>query len=54
MRTALTAMAHADLSDVLPTIAVPSLLVWGELDVRSPLRVAREFEERDRRAPSSS
>jgi pimeloyl-ACP methyl ester carboxylesterase len=45
LRTALTAMAHADLSDVLPTIAAPSLLLWGELDVRSPLRVAHEFED---------
>jgi pimeloyl-ACP methyl ester carboxylesterase len=39
-----TVMGAADLSDVLPTIAVPALLVWGERDVRSPLRVAREFE----------
>jgi pimeloyl-ACP methyl ester carboxylesterase len=23
---------------------VPTLLIWGELDVRSPLSVAREFE----------
>ena len=45
MRTALTAMAHADLNDVLPRIAVPTLLVWGELDARSPLSVARQFEE---------
>lgn len=44
MVTALTAMAQADLSDVLPTIEVPTQLVWGALDVRSPLTVAREFE----------
>jgi pimeloyl-ACP methyl ester carboxylesterase len=24
---------------------VPTLLVWGELDARSPLSVARQFEE---------
>ena len=43
LRAALAAMAEADLRDVLPSIAVPTLLLWGELDVRSPLRVAREF-----------
>jgi pimeloyl-ACP methyl ester carboxylesterase len=26
-------------------IAVPTLLIWGELDVRSPLSVARQFEQ---------
>jgi pimeloyl-ACP methyl ester carboxylesterase len=46
MVTALTAMAQADLTDVLPTIRVPTQLVWGELDVRSPLAVARELERR--------
>ena len=38
-------MAEADLSDVLPLVAVPTLLLWGELDARSPLRVAHEFAE---------
>lgn len=42
--TALTAMTQADLTAVLPTIAVPTQLIWGELDVRSPLAVAHEFE----------
>jgi pimeloyl-ACP methyl ester carboxylesterase len=37
VRTAMLAMAEADQRDVLPTIAVPTLLLWGELDVRSPL-----------------
>ncbi|NGN94742.1 alpha/beta hydrolase [Nocardioides sp. KC13] len=46
MLTALTAMAQADLSDVLDTIRVPTQLVWGALDARSPLSVAREFERR--------
>jgi pimeloyl-ACP methyl ester carboxylesterase len=36
-------MAEADLSAVLPTIAVPTLLLWGELDARSPLAVAEHF-----------
>jgi pimeloyl-ACP methyl ester carboxylesterase len=44
MLTALTAMAHADLTDVLGTIQVPTQLIWGALDVRSPLSVAHEFE----------
>ena len=38
-------MADTDQRDVLPDINVPTLLVWGELDVRSPLRVARQFEQ---------
>jgi pimeloyl-ACP methyl ester carboxylesterase len=44
MRTALGIMAEADLRDVLPTITVPTLLVWGEADGRSGLEVARQFE----------
>lgn len=43
VRVVLAAMAEADLRDVLPGIAVPTLLIWGALDVRSPLSVAREF-----------
>jgi pimeloyl-ACP methyl ester carboxylesterase len=38
-------MAEADLRDLLPRIAVPTLLIWGELDARSPLHVARRFED---------
>ena len=38
-------MAETDLSDLLPHITVPTLLIWGSLDVRSPLRIARQFEE---------
>jgi pimeloyl-ACP methyl ester carboxylesterase len=41
----LTTMATTDLSDLLPHVAVPTLLIWGEHDVRSPLYVARQFEE---------
>lgn len=41
----LSAMAQADLRDLLPEIAVPTLLVWGAQDERSPLSVARQFEE---------
>ena len=45
MRTALLVMAEADQRDLLPHIAVPTLLIWGELDARSPLTVASQFEE---------
>lgn len=41
----LSVMAKADLRDLLPGIAVPTLLIWGELDARSPLSVARQFDE---------
>ncbi len=43
LRNLLFVMAEADQRDILPTIAVPTLLIWGDLDVRSPLSVAREF-----------
>ena len=36
----LHALAEADLRDVLPRIAVPTLLLYGAEDVRSPLSVA--------------
>ncbi|KRF18355.1 alpha/beta fold hydrolase [Nocardioides sp. Soil796] len=44
LRHQLAIMAAADLSDLLPRVAVPTLLLWGEEDVRSPLSVARQFE----------
>jgi pimeloyl-ACP methyl ester carboxylesterase len=37
-------LAEADTRDLLPTIDVPTLLLWGEEDRRSPLDVARAFE----------
>jgi pimeloyl-ACP methyl ester carboxylesterase len=45
LRTQLLVMAQADQRDLLPRIAVPTLLIWGELDERSPLSVARQFEQ---------
>lgn len=36
----LSAFADADLSEVLPTIVVPTLLLYGERDARAPLPVA--------------
>jgi pimeloyl-ACP methyl ester carboxylesterase len=44
LRTLLYEMAEADQRDVLPRITVPTLLIWGELDARSPLTVAKQFE----------
>lgn len=45
VRNALVVMAKADQRDLLSRIAVPTLLIWGELDARSPLNVARQFEK---------
>lgn len=45
LRRQLSVMSDTDQRDLLPRIAVPTLLIWGELDARSPLRVAREFEQ---------
>lgn len=45
LRVQLALMAEADQRDLLPRIAVPTLLIWGELDARSPLSVARQFED---------
>ena len=45
MGTQLLVMAETDQRDLLPRIEVPALLVWGALDARSPLSVARQFEE---------
>ena len=38
-------MAETDLSGLLPHISVPTLLIWGQFDARSPLKVARQFQE---------
>lgn len=43
LRTQLLVMAETDQRDLLPHISVPTLLIWGELDARSPLGVARQF-----------
>jgi pimeloyl-ACP methyl ester carboxylesterase len=39
-------LAEADLRDVLPRIDVPTLLLYGDADQRSPLSVARELQAR--------
>ena len=38
-----SALADADTRDILPRIRVPTLLVWGDADERSPLTVADQF-----------
>jgi pimeloyl-ACP methyl ester carboxylesterase len=45
MRVMLKAFAEADLSGALEQIDVPTLLLYGEEDVRSPLAVARRLHE---------
>ncbi len=46
MRVMIHALAEADLRDALPRIAVPTLLIWGEEDARSPLSVAEDLHSR--------
>jgi pimeloyl-ACP methyl ester carboxylesterase len=43
--TQLEVMAVTDQRDLLPHVAVPTLLIWGEHDARSPLSVAHQFEQ---------
>lgn len=43
MRAMLSSSGHADYRDVLPTITVPTLLLYGAEDVRAPLTVASEM-----------
>jgi pimeloyl-ACP methyl ester carboxylesterase len=38
-----TALAQADTRDLLPTIRVPTLLIWGDADARSPMSVADQL-----------
>jgi pimeloyl-ACP methyl ester carboxylesterase len=45
-RAMVRSMAEADLRDVLPDVRVPTLLLYGELDERSPLDVADELDAR--------
>ena len=44
-RIALTAFAEADLRPALPTIGAPTLMLYGELDVRSPREVWEPIHE---------
>ncbi|HEV8534489.1 MAG TPA: hypothetical protein VGR87_02045 [Candidatus Limnocylindria bacterium] len=42
-RVLFRAFGEADLRDVLPHIEVPTLLLYGEKDVRSPVTVGEEL-----------
>jgi pimeloyl-ACP methyl ester carboxylesterase len=46
LRAALRAFGRADLQEVLPAIAVPTLLLYGGHDRRSPPRVGEELNTR--------
>ena len=46
LRAMARSLAEADLRDVLPRIAVPTLLLYGDEDVRAPLTVARDLHTR--------
>lgn len=39
------ALAHADTRDLLPVIRVPTLLIWGDADTRSPMPVAHQMRD---------
>lgn len=43
LRVMAHSFAEADLRDVLPRIGVPTLLMYGDRDVRAPLHVAEEL-----------
>jgi pimeloyl-ACP methyl ester carboxylesterase len=40
-----TALARADTRDLLPTIRVPTLLIWGDADARSPMAIAHQLHD---------
>ena len=37
--------ADTDTTDLLPNIGVPTLLVWGDDDQRSPMNIAEQFRD---------
>jgi pimeloyl-ACP methyl ester carboxylesterase len=51
LRASARAFAEADLRDVLPGIGVPTLLLYGDEDVRAPLNVAEDIH---RKIPNST
>ncbi len=44
-RLIFTTMVEADTKELLSKIKVPTLLIWGDADKRSPLSVAQQFHE---------
>jgi pimeloyl-ACP methyl ester carboxylesterase len=45
IRLMATALARADTRDLLPNIGVPTLLIWGDQDARSPMEVAHQLHD---------
>jgi pimeloyl-ACP methyl ester carboxylesterase len=43
MKTMVRSLAEANLRDLLPRIDIPTLLLYGDKDVRSPLNVAEDL-----------
>jgi len=46
MDAMIRALAYADLREGLDKIEAPTLLLWGDMDVRSPLTVAEDLHAR--------
>lgn len=46
IRAGARSLAEADLRDVLPRIDVPTLLLYGDKDVRAPLNVAQDLHSK--------
>jgi pimeloyl-ACP methyl ester carboxylesterase len=46
MGVMIRALAEADLREELPGISLPTLLIWGDRDMRSPLSVAHDLHAR--------
>lgn len=44
LRKTLVSLVNTDLSDILPQIKCPSLLIWGENDTATPLADAKKME----------
>jgi len=50
LRDVLVKVVNEDLRDLLPKIEVPTLLVWGEKDKKTPVSHARIMEEKIKKA----
>ena len=46
MRQTLVKLVNRDLTDLMPAIPNPSLLIWGEKDADTPLWMGKVFEEK--------
>lgn len=45
MRAVMSKVVNEDLTPLLPSVIVPSLLIWGEDDTATPLRDAKKMEK---------